>query len=141
MKTIFYKYSLFALLSLVIVKNSFGQKKYLFSIPNSTSTETIKIDLPSLILNIGKYDNKWIETSGDVMAFFEMFAIMPREDMKFQGTGVPALWLKLDDKMKVNTDSLNGKSFIIRGRINKNSKGHLSQYQGTIQDIFYIKEI
>ncbi len=83
----------------------------------------------------------WVETSGSILVLFEMFAVVPEENTEYKVDGIKALWLDVDKKMKVNIEFLNGKSWIIRGKINTKRRGHMSQYQATLEEIYFLKQI
>jgi len=116
-------------------------QKPTFSIPHTDTSTAFKVDLLSLIKNIDKYDKKWVETSGNVIAIFEIFSIIPDEQIKITREGYPAIWLDTDNKLKVNSEYLNGKKFLLRGKVNVNRKGHMGQYQGTLENIYYLKQL
>ena len=140
MNSLIYKQGILLSISLLLGISGFCQKAT-FSIPNKNASKIIKVDLLTLIRNIDQYDNEWIETTGDVTAIFEVFAVVPREQVKFKVSGLPAIWLDLYSNMKVSIPFLDGKTFILRGKINILKKGHLGQYQGTLEKIFYIKQV
>lgn len=128
------------MLSFFSIQLSYSQKIH-FSIPHRDTSNIIKVDIETLIKNIGNYENKWVETNGYVSAIFEDFSVTtPNEKIKFNVVGFAAIWLELNDKLKVSIPYLDGKILTLRGFITTKWKGHMNQYQGVLQDIYFISE-
>lgn len=133
-----YKYSL-SFLFLFLSMICFGQSK-IFTAPHNDTVKVVRIDLATLIQNSKNYNGMWVETRGSVLVLFEMFAVAPEENTEYKVDGIKALWLDIDKKMKVDIQFLNGKNWVIKGKVNANNRGHMNQYQGTIEDIYFLKQ-
>lgn len=121
---------------LLMTTCSFGQKAS-FTVNNVDTPTIIRLTLSKLTRNIDNYNMKWVEIKGTILYLDELFAVFPFDSSH---QTVP-LCLSLNEKMKVNISFLSGKQWVIRGKVNTHKKGHRSQYKGTIEQIYFLKEI
>jgi hypothetical protein len=114
-----YKYNVFGLLILI----SCCQKNEL------------EVDTKELIRNIDRYHLDTVVISGQVEVEFENVALY-LDDLD---EPEKALWLNSTNK-KIDYKSLDNKQVTIRGVIDKNDKGHLNQFLGSIDIIELIEK-
>ncbi|QHT65706.1 hypothetical protein GXP67_03005 [Rhodocytophaga rosea] len=95
----------------------------------------LEIDTKELIRNIDRYHLDTLAISGKVIVEFENVALYLDDIDEPE----KALWLNSTDK-NFDYQSLKNKEVIIRGVIDKNDKGHLNQFLGSIEIIEVIEK-
>jgi hypothetical protein len=106
-----------------------GQMICLLLVVQSCSFDNL--NFTRIIESPDKFDGKEIEISGIYYDQFENIAIYLNRN---SGTG-EAMWV---DMLDARVD-LNGKRIKLKGRFNRNDKGHLRQYLGTIKEVKVIE--
>lgn len=109
------------------------------------------VDMRYLLRNIGAYEGKYVEVEGKYKTHFEQSALFMKSSYN-ENYLEDALWVEFDDftircplissQTRVdlfgkgqNFRGMDDRILILHGRIDTKSKGHLSQYIGSIKDI------
>jgi hypothetical protein len=107
-----------------------------------------KVTLTDLRNHPDKYDGKKVELYGFYKGYFEMSALFIK---KSANNAENAIWVRFGDNTKlINQESglaisdsletmklIGGKKMKLLGVFDKNEKGHLNQYFGTLKQIRY----
>ena len=109
-----------------------------------TEWETVpvqKIPIETLEKNIAQYDGQYIETEGNFHEEYNMYAIVPDN---FSKSDLLGLWLGVNKGLSISDDDLKnlvGKRIRVRGKIDKERKGNLGEFAGSISEVYYIKKL
>lgn len=121
---------------------------------NESKQVSEKLGLNQLLKNPDLYNKKIIEVTGIYKTDFEESAIYASKISYWGKKTKKALWVVfnneyyplIDSKTGINLldsyqtiEKINGKKIKIKGRFNASSKGHLSLYSGTIENVFYVE--
>jgi hypothetical protein len=96
------------------------------------SCSTDDLNFARIIDTPDKFDGNEIEISGIYYEQFENVAIYLNRD---SDTG-EAIWVDMLDAR----EDLNGKRIRLKGKFDRNEKGHLGQYLGTIKEAKIIED-
>lgn len=146
------RFMIFTLLFLILLENfSCTNNKTLpiYTSENAQSSE--KVGFKKLLNSPSDYKGKVLEVIGVFHTDFEESAIY---SSSFNINKKQSIWITfnsdyyplIDNKTEVNLlssyqtiEKINKKKIRIRGKFNPNSKGHLSMYSGTIENVFYVE--
>ncbi|MFL5811379.1 MAG: hypothetical protein ACJ749_17785 [Flavisolibacter sp.] len=100
-----------------------------------------KIPIETLEKNIAEYDGQYIETEGTFHEEYSMYSIVPDNYSK---TDLLGLWLGVNKSLSISDDDLKNlldKRIRVRGKIDKQRKGNLGEFGGSISEVYYIKKV
>jgi hypothetical protein len=100
-----------------------------------------KTPLETLEKNIAQYDGQYIETEGTFHEENSMYGLVPDN---FSKNDLLGFWLGLNKSLSVTDDELKNmlnKKIRVRGKIDKERKGNLGQFAGSISEVYYIKRL
>ncbi|WP_314508972.1 hypothetical protein [Xanthocytophaga agilis] len=88
------------------------------------------------------YNGLNIETEGYFIATFEDLAIYKSKFDYYSDSKNKAIWINFNSELNSNLDDtckkLNRRYVIVRGRFITKSKGHLGNYVGEVDNVYYI---
>jgi len=125
----------------ILISCDRGDKKEIvqeMQIERSENITLENVELEELISAPKKWEGLYVEVEGYYKAGFEECALYVSQSN--YGIERKAFWLNFEKALsnKMPTDSgYNGKKVKVRGQVSL-GKGHLMQYAGTIEGIYYI---
>jgi hypothetical protein len=141
-------------LAQLILLQSCSNNKFSVVYKNNKQEQTYqKVSYTDLIRKPEVYATKAIEITGIYKSSVEVSALYPNtKSFNSKKTG-EVLWMRFDigyplfkDNTKLNLlesyqefEKINGKKIVVRGKFYPDSKGHLSQYFGTIGNVVYLQ--
>lgn len=126
---------------LLVSYQTFGQKLKCYN-PQADTIKFAKFSLADLKINPGKYAGRWIETEGIYYCGFEYSTIGLLQ--KLNSKAKPAsFWIEFDNKINCfsNTNQFNEIKVLLRGKMNLDNHGHLSNYDAAIDNVYYIEQL
>ena len=112
-----------------------------YKVPEWESVPVQKIPIETLEKNIVQYDAQYIETEGTFHEEDNMYAIVPDN---FSKNDLLGLWLGVNKSLPISDNEFNNllnKKIRVRGKIDKERKGNLGQFAGSISEVYFIKVV
>ena len=141
------------LLHLIVIQSCSNNKIHtIYTSEKTKLSENVEIE--QLLNNPEAYKGKIIETIGLYYTGFEESAIYINNGGVRRKESKQALWITfnneyyplIDSKTGVNLlssyqtiEKINGKKIKVKGKFNPTSKGHLSMFFGSIENVFYVE--
>ena len=129
------------LFTLFVSHQTFGQKIKCYN-QKADTIKFIKVSLVDLMTNPNNYSGQWIETEGIYYNGFEYSTVGLEQKMNSK-TKLASFWVDFDKKIDCfpNLSPFNETKVLLRGKINLNKHGHLSNYDADIDNVYYIEQL
>jgi len=134
-------FKLFALLAIVCISCKNGGPGVEYKVSEWETVPVQKIPIETLEKNISQYDGQYIETEGNFHEEYNMYSIVPDN---FSKSDLLGLWLGLNKGLSISDNDLKNllnKRIRVRGKIDKERKGNLGEFAGSISEVYFIKKL
>jgi hypothetical protein len=130
---------------MLVLSSCYNKPKLISAIPALDSTIIVKnISINDLTKQYKSLQGQYIETEGVFFSGVEEFAIYTNKS--FLSNKQYGFWMEtncdlhLFDSNWKHIEKIQGRTVIVKGRIDTSSHGHLGQYLATITNIYFFKE-
>jgi hypothetical protein len=126
----------------IFLLGCFSEKCIVAKVGKLMGHHYVPVLLDSLISFPEKYNGLNIETTGYFIARFEDIAVYRSKTDCNIGNKRNAFWIDFNQKLEIsfstNYQGLNAKYVKFRGTFNYAKKGHLNQYAGEFENVYYM---